>query len=211
MTLELSFGDYRSTYSVPQQLFKDKFLPAAIAAGDLAADDKQVAQVNDFIWRWQLFTNTMTIQKPTGPDGKPITVNELARYFPTSTSYQNIRTTVQGFAGTNNPDAFENTLVCAKGFELYGTLIDDRLFTDLDDYTKWLNTEADKTDPRYALWRCIEAAARSRLQTCVASGSEKNASGTDWNVGIGYADGAIPTQCDASDPQTSAVIAGLRN
>lgn len=211
VTLELSFGDYRSTYSVPQQLFKDKFLPAAIAAGDLAADDKQVAQVNDFIWRWQLFTNTMTIQKPTGPDGKPITVNELARYFPTSTSYQNIRTTVQGFAGTNNPDAFENTLVCAKGFELYGTLIDDRLFTDLDDYTKWLNTEADKTDPRYALWRCIEAAARSRLQTCVASGSEKNASGTDWNVGIGYADGAIPTQCDASDPQTSAVIAGLRN
>jgi len=69
--LELSYGDYRSTYSVPQQLFKDKFLPAAIAAGDLAADDKQVAQVNDFIWRWQLFTNTLTIQKPDSPDGRP--------------------------------------------------------------------------------------------------------------------------------------------
>lgn len=211
VTLELSYGEYRSTYSVPQQLFKDKFLPAAIAAGDLAADDKQVAQVNDFIWRWQLFTNTLTIQKPTTPDGKPITVNELARYFPTSTEYQNIRTTVKGFPGTNNPAAFENTLVCAKGFELYGTLIDDRLFTDLDDYTTWLKTEADKTDPRYVLWRCIEAAARSRLQTCVASGSEKNTSGADWNVGIGYVDGAVPTQCDASDPQTKAVIAGQRN
>jgi hypothetical protein len=46
VTLELSHGDYTSTYSVPQQLFKDKFLPAAIAAGDLAADDKQVAQAS---------------------------------------------------------------------------------------------------------------------------------------------------------------------
>ena len=211
VTLELSYGDYRSTYSVPQQLFKDKFLPAAIAAGDLAADDKQVAQVNDFIWRWQLFTNTLTIQKPDSPDGRPITVNELAQYFPGSTAYQDIQTTVRGFPGANNPDAFENTLVCAKGFEMYGTLIDDRLFTDPDDYTKWLNTEADKTDPRYALWRCIEAIARSRLQSCVASGSERNAAGTNWNVGIGYLDGVVPDQCDAGDPETSAAIAGQRN
>jgi len=107
------------------------------------------------MWRWQLFTNTLTIQKPTNPDGKPITVNELAQYFPKSTAYRDIRTRVKGYAGINNPDAFENTLVCAKGFELYGTLIDDRLFTDLDDYSKWLATEADKTDPRYALWRCL--------------------------------------------------------
>ena len=211
VTLELSYGDYKSTYSVPQQLFKDKFLPAAIAAGDLAADDKQVAQVNDFIWRWQLFTNTLTIQKPDGPDGRPITVNELAQYFPKSTAYRDIRTTVKGFPGANNADAFENTLVCAKGFEMYGTVIDDRLFTDIDDYTTWLNTKADKTDPRYALWRCLEAIARSRLQSCVASGSENNPAGADWNVGIGYLDGAVPTQCDAGDPQTRAVIAGQRN
>lgn len=211
VTLELAYGDYTSTYSVPQQLFKDKFLPTAIAAGDLAADDKQVAQVNDFIWRWQLFTNTLTIQKPTNPDGRPITVNELAQYFPKSTSYQNIRTKVKDYPGTNNPDAFENTLVCAKGFEMYGTLIDDRLFTDLDDFGKWLNTEADKTDPRYALWRCIEAAARSRLATCVSSGSEKNPGGAEWNVGIGYANGSPPAQCDANDPETSAVIAGQRS
>jgi hypothetical protein len=210
VTPELSLGDYTSTYSVPQQLFKDKFLPGAIAAGDLAADDKQVKEVNDFVWQWQLFTNTLTIQKPVAPDGKPITVNDLAQYFPTSTAYRDIRTAVKGFAGANNPEAFNNTLVCAKGFEMYGTLIDDRLFTDLDDYTTWLNTKADKTDPRYALWRCIEAAARSRLLNCVASGSEKNPAGADWNVGLGYLNGTTPTQCDAADPQTSAIIAGLR-
>lgn len=34
---------------------------------------------------------------------------------------------------------------------------------------------------------------------------------TDCNVGLGYLDGAVPTQCDTADPQTSAVIAGLRN
>ena len=134
----------------------------------------------------------------------------MAQYFPTSTAYRDIRTAVKGFAGANNPEAFNNTLVCAKGFEMYGTLIDDRLFTDLDDYTTWLNTKADKTDPRYALWRCIEAAARSRLLNCVASGSEKNPAGADWNVGLGYLNGTTPTQCDAADPQTSAIIAGLR-
>lgn len=32
-----------------------------------------------------------------------------------------------------------------------------------------------------------------------------------WNVGLGYLDGAVPTQRDAADPQTGAVIAGLRN
>jgi hypothetical protein len=204
VTLELSFDGYTSTYAVPQQLFKDKFLPAAISAGDLAADDKQVRQVNDFMWRWQLFTNTLTIQKSTNPDGKPITLNELPQYFPTFTDYRDIRATVKGYPGVNNPDAFENTLVCAKGFELYGTLFDDRLFTDLDDYSKWLDTEADKNDPRYSQWRCIEAIARSRLQSCVASGSEKNNTGTNWNVGIGYVNGKTPPQCVANDPQTGA-------
>ena len=210
VVLELSYNGFTSTYAIPQQLFKDKFLPAAIAAGDLAADDKQVGQVNDFMWRWQLFTNTLTIQKPTNPEGKPMTLNELPQYFPKFTGYRDIRATVKGYSGTNNPDAFENTLVCAKGFELYGTLFDDRLFTDLDDYSKWLDTEADKTDPRYAQWRCIEAIARSRLQSCQTSGSEKNTAGTAWNVGIGYMDGTSPPQCDVSDPQTSAAIAGQR-
>ena len=63
-------------YAVPQQLFKDKFLPQAIA-NDLALDDKQVAQVNDFVWRWRLFPSTLTIQKPTSPDGRPITPKDL--------------------------------------------------------------------------------------------------------------------------------------
>ncbi|MEO3760343.1 hypothetical protein ABGB19_18925 [Mycobacterium sp. B14F4] len=141
VVLELSYNGFTSTYALPQQLFKEKFLPAAIAAGDLAADDKQVGQVNDFMWR--------------------------------------------------------------------GTLFDDRLFTDLDDYSKWLNTEADKADPRDQQWRCLEAIARARLQSCVTSGSEKNDPGTAWNVGIGYPNDAIP-QCDVSDPQTAAVIAGAR-
>ncbi len=132
VTLELSYNGATSTYAIPQQLFKDKFLPPAIANGDLAADDKQVAQINDFDWRWQLFTNTLTIQKPTSPDGKTITLNELVQYFPKTSMYRDIRAKVKGYSGFNNPDAFENTLVCAKGFELYGTIIDDRLFTDLE-------------------------------------------------------------------------------
>jgi hypothetical protein len=210
VTLELSFNGAKSTYAVPQELFKEKFLPAAIANGDLAADDKQVAQVNDFDWRWQLFTNTLTIQKPTGPNGKPITLNELAQYFPKTSTYRDIRAKVKGYPGFNNTDAFENTLVCAKGFELYGTIVDDRLFTDLGDYSKWLKAEADKTDPRYALWRCIEAIAISREKTCVASGSEKNIPNTPWTVTIGYEDEAYPAQCDVNDPETSAIIAGLR-
>ena len=69
--LEQSYNGATSTYAIPQQLFKDKFLPPAIANGDLAADDKQVAQVNDFMWRWQLFTNTLTIQKPPAPTASP--------------------------------------------------------------------------------------------------------------------------------------------
>ena len=194
--LELAYNGKTSTYAVPQQLFKDKFLPEAIAAGDLAADDKQVAQVNDFMWRWQLFTNTLTIQKSTNPAGEPISTRELAQYFPAVSQYRDIQAKVKGFDGVNNPDAFENTLVCAKGFELYGTLFDDRLFTDLDDYSKWLANEADKADPRYAQWKCIEAIAKARLKSCVDNGSEKNAAGTAWNVGIGYENGAIPARCE---------------
>ncbi len=208
VTLQLTYNGATSSYSVPQQLFKDKFLKPAIANGDLAANDKQVAQVNDFTWRWQLFTPTLTIQKPTGPDGKPITLNELAQYFPTSTSYRDIRATVKGYPGFNNPDAFENTLVCAKGFELYGAIVDDKLFTDLNDYSKWL-AQADKTDPRYAVWRCIESIARAREQSCVANGAEKNPANAPWNVSMGYTNG-YPAQCDVSDPETSRVIAGMR-
>jgi hypothetical protein len=210
VTLELSYNGATSTYSVPQQLFKDKFLPKAIADGSLSADDKQVGQVNNFDWRWQLFTNTLTIQKPSAPDGKPITLNELAQYFPKATSYNNIQAKVKGYSGFNNPDAFENTLVCAKGFEMYGSIIDGKLFTDLDEYSKWVETEADKTDPRYSYWRCIEAIARSRVQNCVASGSEKDVAQQSWNVGGGYMNGTIPTQCDDNDPETKAVIAGQR-
>ena len=33
----------------------------------------------------------------------------------------------------------------------------------------------------------------------------------DWNVGLGCLGEAVATQCDAADPQTGAVIAGLRN
>jgi hypothetical protein len=208
VALELTYDGYKSSYAIPQQLFKDKFLPAAISEGVLAADDKQVGQVNDFMWRWQLFTNTLTIQKPTTPEGKPIALNELPQYFPKFTAYRNIRATVKGFDGINNPAAFENTLVCAKGFEMYGTLFDDRLFTDLDDYSKWLNTVADKSDPRYQQWRCLEAIARARLQSCVSSGSEKAGAGTDWNVGIGYTDNASPPQCESADPQATAATGG---
>ncbi len=176
----------------------------------MAADDKQVGQVNDFDWRWQLFTNTLTIQKPTSPDGQPITLNQLAQYFPKATSYNDIQAKVNGYPGFNNPAAFENTLACSKGFELYGTLVDYRLFTDLDDFSKWVGTKADKTDPRYAYWRCIAAAARSREQNCVASGSEKSTAQQSWNVGGGYLNGTIPTQCDENDSGTKAVIAGGR-
>ena len=101
---------------------------------------------------------------PQAPTRKPITLNELVQYFPKTTVYRDIRAKVKGYGGFNNRAAFENTLVCAKGTELYGTIIDDRLFTDLDDYSKWVKTEADKTDTRYALWQCIAAVARSREQ-----------------------------------------------
>ena len=208
--LELSYRGATSTFAVPQQLFKDKFLPQVIANGDMAADDKQVAQVNNFDWRWQLFTPTLTIQKPTSPDGKPIGLNELAQYFAKTTEYRDIRTTVKGYPGFNNPKAFENTLVCGKGLELYGTLWDDLVFTDLEEYRTWLDTKADKTDPRYAHWRCVEAIARSRQTRCVASGSENNPADTLWNVEIGYTNGAIPAQCDVNDPETRAITAGLR-
>jgi hypothetical protein len=93
---------------------------------------------------------------------------------------------------------------------MYGSIIDGKLFTDLDEYSKWVETEADKTDPRYSYWRCIEAIARSRVQNCVASGSEKDVAQQSWNVGGGYMNGTIPTQCDENDPETKAVIAGQR-
>ena len=63
---------------------------------------------------------------------------------------------------------------------------------------------ADKSDPRYQQWRCLEAIARARLQSCVSSGSEKAGAGTDWNVGIGYTDNASPPQCESADPQATA-------
>ncbi|RZT17874.1 hypothetical protein EV589_2122 [Mycobacterium sp. BK558] len=165
VTLELSYDGATSTYSVPQQLFKDKFLPKAIADGSLSPDDKQVGQVNDFDWRWQLFTNTLTIQKPTAPDGSRITLDQLAQYFPQATSYNDIRAKVQAYPGFNNSAAFENTLLCAKGFEMYGTIIDGKLFTDLGEYSTWVETQGGRTDPRYSYWRCIEAIARSREKT----------------------------------------------
>ena len=57
VTLELGHsGDYRIDLFRSAATFKDKFCRPPFAAGDLAADDKQVAQVNDFIWRWQVPT-----------------------------------------------------------------------------------------------------------------------------------------------------------
>ncbi len=208
--LELSHKGAKSTYAVPQKLFKDKFLPQVVGTGYMAADDKQIGQVNDFVWRWMLFTNTLTIQKPTSPDGAPIQVEDLARYFPMKSSYTNIRSRVSGFDGINNPAAFENPLVCGQGFELYGTLFGNRAFFAVADYVKWLDTEVDKTDARYPLWRCIAAVAKSRQDLCVSSGSEANPSGESWNVVMGYMNDAYPKECDSADAGTKAIIANTR-
>jgi len=193
--LALTHGGATSTYAVPQELFKRKFLPAVIDSGYMAADDKQVAQVNGFDWRWMLFTNTLTIQKPTAADGRPIGVDDLKKYFPKTSSYTNIQARVSGFDGVNDPAAFENTLVCGQGFELYGTLFDNRAFFAVDDYRKWLDTEADKGDARYPLWQCVSAIAKSRQERCVSSGSERAAKGANWNVVIGYMNDAYPAEC----------------
>ena len=211
MLLELSYNGATTKYAVPQKLFKDKFLPLVIASGAMAADDKQVAQVNDFMWRWMLFTTTCTIQKPTNPDGKLITLDELKQYFPMTTKYLNIKTKVKGFAGINNPAAFENTLECGLGMELFGTLFDFRLFTDVTGYRKWLDTEADKKDPRYAHWRCVEAIMVSREQRCKAEHSEDATAGAPWKSVNGYLNEEYPKECDCNDPETKAIIAGLRS
>ena len=211
MLLELSYNGATTKYAVPQKLFKDKFLPLVIASGAMAADDKQVAQVNDFMWRWMLFTTTCTIQKPTNPDGKLITLDDLKQYFPMTTKYLNIKTKVKGFAGINNPAAFENTLECGLGMELFGTLFDFRLFTDVTGYRKWLATEADTKDPRYAHWRCVEAIMVSREQRCKAEHSEDAVAGAPWKSVNGYLNEEYPKECDCNDPETKAIIAGLRS
>jgi hypothetical protein len=208
--LELTYDGAKSTYAVPQKLFKDKFLPEVVDTGYMAADDKQIGQVNDFIWRWMLFTNTLTIQKPASPDGALIQVDDLAKYFPKKSSYDNIRSRVSGFDGVNNPDAFENTLVCGQGFEMYGTLFGNRAFFAVADYARWLDAEADKSDARYPLWRCIAAVAKSRENRCVSSGSEANAAGENWNVVMGYMNDQYPKECDGADPETKAIIANTR-
>jgi len=208
--LELSYNGSTSTYAVPQELFKQKFLPRVIDSGYMAADDKQVGQVNDFMWRWMLFTNTLTIQKPTSPDGRPIQVDDLKKYFPKTSSYTNIQTRVSGFEGVNDPAAFENTLVCGQGFELYGTLFDNRAFFAVDDYRKWLETDGARSDPRYPLWRCVAAIAKSRENRCVASGSEVNPAGKNWSVVMGYMDDEYPKECDSTDPETKAIIGDMR-
>ncbi|MGH6754505.1 MAG: hypothetical protein ACREDP_20305, partial [Bradyrhizobium sp.] len=190
--LELTYKGAKSTYAVPQKLFIDKFLPKVIGSGYMAADDKQVAQVQNFIWRWMLFTNTLTIQKPAAPDGKPIEIGDLPKYFPKTSSYTNIQSRVSGFDGVNNPAAFDNTLICGQGFELYGTLFGNRAFFAVDDYTKWLAADADKSDARYPLWRCVAAIAKSRQNRCVSSGSESNPAGKSWNVVMGYMNDAYP-------------------
>ena len=206
VVLELIYNGSKSTYAVPQKLFEERFLPKIVDTGYMASDDKQIAQVKNFIWRWMLFTNTLTIQKPTSPDGRPIQVDDLKKYFPKKSSYTNIRSRVSGFDGVNNPAAFENTLTCGKGFELYGTLFGDRAFFAVDDYTKWLNAEADKSDTRYPLWQCVAAIAKSRENRCVSSGSEVNPAGESWNVVMGYMKDEYPTECGGTDQETKATI-----
>ena len=208
--LELTYKGAKSTYAVPQKLFVDKFLQAVIGSGYMAADDKQVEQVKNFIWRWMLFTNTLTIQKPAAPDGKPIEIDDLPKYFPKTSSYTNIKARVSGFDGINNPAAFDNTLICGQGFELYGTLFGNRAFFAVDDYNKWLNAEADKSDARYPLWRCVAAIAKARQNRCVTAGSEANPAGKSWNVVIGYMNDAYPKECDGTDPETKAIIGNTR-
>ncbi len=211
MLLELSYNGSTTKYAVPQKLFKDKFLPLVIANGDMAADDKQVAQVNDFMWRWMLFTTTCTIQKPTNAEGALISLDEFKKYFPLTTKYLNIKAKVRGYDGYNNPAAFENTLQCGLGMELYGTLVDFRLFTDSGAFSKWLATEADKRDPRYAHWRCFEAIMRSREQRCIAEHSEDATAGKPWHAINGYLNEQYPAECDCNDPQTKAILDGLRS
>ncbi len=206
VVLQLGYKGATSTYAVPQKLFVDKFLPAVIDSGYMAADDKQVAQVKDFIWRWMLFTNTLTIQKQVAPDGNPIDVDQLPKYFPKTSSYTQIEARVSGFPGVNNPAAFDNTLLCGQGFELYGTLFGNRAFFAVADYNQWLATEADKKDVRYPLWRCVAAIAKSRQDRCISAGSEANPAGKPWNVVIGYMNDAYPRECDSADPATRAII-----
>lgn len=208
--LELSYNGLRSSYAVSQKLFVAKCLPAVIDSGYMAPGDKQVRQVKDFIWRWMLFTNTLTIQKPAAPDGHGIDVDALKKYFPRTSSYSNIMSRVDGFEGVNNPAAFANTLVCGQGFEIYGTLFDNRAFFAVADYPKWLATKADKTDAGYPLWRCVAAIAKSRQSRCVSSGSETNPAGKGWNVVMGYANDEYPKERDSTDPETRAIIGHTR-
>ena len=95
--------------------------------------------------------------------------------------------------------------------ELFGTLFDFRLFTDVPGYSKWLSTEADKKDPRYAHWRCVEAIMRSREERCKAEHSEDAVAGAPWHAINGYMNEQYPKECDCNDPETKAIIAGLRS
>ena len=213
MMLELHYKQNVTKYLIPQEMFKKKFLPVVLESGYLSPDNEQVKEVEDFVWIWSLFTMIQTIQKPVDLAGNNIVLDDLPKYFPMTSSYNNIRVKVRGYDGYNNLNAFNQTLTCAAGFELYGSLFDNLAFfgvegTNLFDLKYWLDNVADKCDPRYAYWNCIYGIAISRQTVC----EQKlvNPQGAPWSVTVGYLDGVYPQQCNSTNPDTASIMDGSK-
>jgi len=211
--LELRYKQNVTKYLIPQEMFKKKFLPVVLESGYLSPDDKQVKEIEDFVWIWSLFTMIDTIQKPVDLAGNNITLDDLPKYFPMTSSYDNIRVKVRGYDGYNNLNAFNQTLTCAAGFELYGSLFGNLAFfgvegSELYDLKYWLDNVATKCDPRYAYWNCVYGIAKSRETVC----EQKlvNPQGAPWSITVGYLDGLYPQQCNSTNPETASIMNGSK-
>jgi len=57
----------------------------------------------------------------------------------------------------------------------------------------------------------IEAIMLSCEQRCKAEHSEDAVAGAPWHAINGYMNEQYPKECDCNDPETKAIIAGLRS
>lgn len=210
--LEIRYKQNVTKYLIPQEMFKQNFLPVVLESGYLSPDDKQVKEVEDFVWIWSLFTMIETIQKPVDPAGQIIRLDDLPKYWPMTSSYNNIRVKVRGYPGYNNLNAFNQTLNCAKGFELYGSLFDNLAFFGVEgtkfDLKYWLDNTAPKCDPRYAYWNCVYGIAKSREAECVRK--LVNPQNAPWSITVGFLDGLYPQECNSLNPETASIMDGTK-
>lgn len=213
MLLELRYKQNTTKYMIPQEMFKKKFLPVVLESGYLPPLDKQVKEIEDFVWVWSLFTMITTVQKPKNPAGNFIALDDVPKYFPLKSTYNDIRVKVKGYSGYNNVNAFDQNLTCLAGFELYGSLFDNLAFFGVEgsnatyDLKNWLDNLAPKCDPRYAYWNCVYGIAHSRQTVCL---QKQYLQGVPWTVAVGFLDGLYPQQCNSTNPDTASIISGQK-